>query len=142
MPALRITAGRPFAEALAAVVLLGGTGLAGVRAARAYDTYVRPAARSVPTVTPTPFVDPAVARENARRQRLASDHVGAGIAMRQVNPRAAIDDFMRALAIDPGNAEARQNLIEMGITPPAGPVPTPTSPPPAVILTVTPRVTR
>ena len=142
MPALRIPAGRPLAEALAAVVLLGGTGLVGVRAARAYDTYVRPAARSVPTVTPTPYVDPAIARENARRQRLASDHVGAGIAMRQINARAAIDEFMRALAVDPGNAEARQNLIEMGVALPAGPVTTPTPPPPAPIITVTPRVTR
>ena len=118
MPTLRFRVGRPAAEALAAAVLLGGTGLVGMRAARAYDVYIRPSARSVPTVTPTPYVDPAVVRENARRQRLASDHVGAGIALRQVNPRAAIDEFMRALEVDPANREARQNLAEMGVAPP------------------------
>jgi hypothetical protein len=118
MPPLRFPVGRPAAEALAAAILLGGTGLLGVRAARAYDLYLRPAARSVPTATPTPYVDPAVVRENARLQRLASDHVGAGIALRQINPRAAIDEFRQALAIDPSNADARQNLAEMGIAPP------------------------
>ena len=133
--------GRPLAEALAAAVLLGGTGLIGVRAARAYDLYVRPAARSVPTATPTPFIDPAVARENAWRQRLASDHVGAGIALRGTNPRAAIDEFMTALSVDPANADARQNLQEMGVTPPGAPL-TPTPPRPTAIPTVTPRVQR
>lgn len=118
MPTLRFRLGRPAAEALAAAVLLGGTGLVGMRAGRAYDVYVRPSARSVPTATPTPYVDPAVIRENARRQRLASDHVGAGIALRAINPRAAIDEFLRALEADPGNREARQNLTEMGVDPP------------------------
>ncbi|MGI8424936.1 MAG: tetratricopeptide repeat protein [Chloroflexota bacterium] len=105
---------RPLAEALAAAVLLAVIGVAGARAARAYDLFVRPLARSVPTATPTPVVDPQVIRENARRLRLALDHVGAGIALRQANPRAAVEEFMRALEIDPGNLEARQNLIEMG----------------------------
>jgi hypothetical protein len=115
--------------------------LAGVRAARAYEVYVRPAARSVPTLTPTPFVDPVEARESARRQRLASDHVGAGIAMRRTNPNAAINEFLTALTVDPGNFEARQNLIEMGVTPPGGAA-TPTPPRPTAIPTVTPRVQR
>ena len=118
MPPLQFLAGRPAAEALAAAILLSGVALVGARAARAYDTYVRPAARSVPTATPTPVVDPAVVRENARLQRLASDHVGAGIALRQINPRAAVDEFMKALAIDSSNADARQNLAEMGVAPP------------------------
>lgn len=118
MPTLRFRVGRPAAEAIAAAVLLGGMGLIGMWAGRAYDLYVRPSARSVPTVTPTPYVDPAVVRENARRQRLASDHVGAGIALRPINPRAAIDEFMRALEVDPANPDARQNLAEMGVAPP------------------------
>ena len=113
----------------------------GVRAARAYDLYVRPAARTVPTATPTAVVDPQVAREAARRQRQASDHVGAGIAMRGTNARAAIDEFLTALSIDPGNFEARQNLQEMGVTPPGSPA-TPTPPRPTPIPTVTPRIQR
>jgi hypothetical protein len=116
--------------------LLAGTGLIGTRAARAYDTYLRPAARSVPTVTPTPELDPVVARESARRQRLASDHVGAGIALRGTNPRAAIEEFMTALSVDPGNFEARQNLTEMGVTlPPAAATPTPPRPTPPPTVT-------
>ena len=142
MRPLRFHSGPRVAEAIAAAVLLAGTGFAGVRAARAYDVHVRPAARSVPTATPTPFTDPVVARENARRQRLASDHVGAGIALRRTNPRAAVDEFMAALAIDPGNFEARQNLVEMGVTPPAGPALTPTPARPTAIPTVTPRIQR
>ena len=123
-------------------MLLTGAGLIGVRAARAYDVYVRPAARSVPTATPTPVIDPAVARENARRQRLASDHVGAGIALRGTNPRAAIEEFLTALSVEPSNSEARQNLREMGVVPPPGPATTPTAPPPPLLPTVTPRVQR
>ena len=123
-------------------MLLLGIGLVGVRAARAYDVYLRPAARSVPTATPTAVVDPAVARESARRQRLASDHVGAGIALRATNREAAIAEFMTAISIDPGNSDARQNLLEMGVAPPPGPAVTPTAPLPALPPTVTPRVQR
>ena len=141
MAPLRIAVSRPVAEALAAAALLGGTGLLGVRAAGAYDLYVRPAARTVPTETPTPFLDPARVRENARRQRLASDHVGAGIALRGINPQAAMEEFLTALSVDPNNPDARQNLLEMGVTPP-GPAATPTPPRPAPIATITPRIQR
>src|SRR5687768_7628538 len=134
MPPLRFPVGRPVAEALAAAILLGGTGLVGVRAARAYDVYLRPAARSVPTATPTPYVDPAVARENARRQRLASDHVGAGIALRQLNPRAAIDEFMQALAIDRATPTRARIWPRWGWRPPASSLPRLSRPPSVVSL--------
>jgi hypothetical protein len=125
-------------EWLAALALLSLVGWSGAAGWRTYDTDLRPAARSVPTATPTPVVDPEVAREQGRRQRQVQDHVGAGIALRNVNPRAAAEEFMRALALDPGNFEARQSLREMGIEPPPGPGATPTPPRPTPLPTVTP----
>ncbi|HEU5314628.1 MAG TPA: hypothetical protein VFX49_00840 [Chloroflexota bacterium] len=130
------------AEGAVAALLLGGGGWAGLRGWRWYDQTLRPLARAVPTVTPTPFVDPAVAREEGRRLRQVLDHIGAGIALRPVDQRAATDEFMKALALDPGNFEARQNLIEMGVQPPPGPAITPTVPRPTPLPTVTPRAQR
>jgi hypothetical protein len=130
------------AESAVTVLLLGGGAWAGLRGWRWYDTTLRPLARTGPTLTPTPFVDPAVAREEGRRLRQVLDHIGAGIALRPVNQRAAIEEFMKALALDPGNFEARQNLIEMGVQPPPGPAITPTSPRPTPLPTVTPRAQR
>ena len=108
---------------------------------RFYTTSLLPQARVVPTVTPTPAKDPAQIRQEARRFREASDHVGAGIAFRQAG-RAdlAQQELMAALALDPGNYEARQNLAEMGIEPPlAVATSTPPAPTASVILTITPR---
>jgi hypothetical protein len=94
---------------------------------RFYDRELLPFARSVPTITPTPVLDPEKVREDARRLRQVLDYVGAGIAMRQADQRdAAIRSFQQALDLDPSNFDARQNLVEMG-------APTP-SPPPGVIL--------
>jgi Flp pilus assembly protein TadD len=67
--------------------------------------------------------------------------VGAGIAFRQANrPDLAQQEFLAALAVDPANAEARQNLAEMGITPPAAAVTsTSPAPTPSPIAPVAPR---
>jgi hypothetical protein len=106
-----------------------------------YNSYLLPAARVVPTVTPTPVVDPEVVKQEARRLRLVLDHVGAGISLRHASQRdAAVREFLAALALDPANYEARQNLIEMGIEPPpAAVVNTPVPPTPTVLPTITPR---
>ena len=130
------------AEGAVAALLLGGGAWLGAAGWRLYGTYLQPLARTVPTSTPTPIVDPAVAREEGRRLRQVLDHIGAGIALRPVNQRGAIDEFMQALALDPGNFEARQNLLEMGVQPPPGPAITPTLPRPTPLPTVTPRVQR
>lgn len=118
------------------IALVAWTGLSGWRF---YDTYLLPQARVVPTVTPTPAQDPELIREEARRFRQVNDHVGAGIAFRQAG-RAdlAQQEFLAALALDPANFEARQNLQEMGIQPPPAAV---TSTPPAPTVTVIPTVT-
>ncbi|SRR6266542_322558 len=130
------------AEALAAALVVGGGTWAGATGWRAYQTYLLPYAHTVATLTPTPHVDAATAREEGRRLRQVLDHVGAGIALRAINQRAAAEEFQQALEIDPGNYEARQNLIEMGIQPPPGPAITPTAPRPTPLPTVTPRVRR
>jgi len=130
------------AEGIAAAVLITGIAWGARLGWREYQTRLLPYTRVVPTLTPTPYVDPTAAREEGRRLRLVLDHIGAGIALRPVNPRAAADEFMQALALDPGNYEARQNLIEMGIQPPPGPAITPTLPRPTPLPTVTPRARR
>ena len=130
------------AEAVAAALVLAGGTWAGAAGWRAYQTYLLPYAQTVPTLTPTPYVDPVTAREEGRRLRQVLDYVGAGIALRAVNQRAAAEAFQRALELDSGNYEARQNLIEMGIQPPPGPAITPTAPRPTPLPTVTPRVRR
>ena len=106
---------------------------------RLYTAALLPQARTVPTATPTPAKDPEEIRQEARRFRQVSDHVGAGIAFRQAG-RAdlAQQEFLAALAIDPANFEARQNLSEMGIEPPAAVA---TTTPPVPIATVIPTVT-
>lgn len=131
-----------FAEGLAAAALLSGAAWLSASGWRAYNAYLLPLARTVPTPTATPFVDPVAAREEGRRLRQVLDHIGAGIALRPVNQRAATEEFMQALALDPGNFEARQNLIEMGVQPPPGPAITPTLPRPTPLPTVTPRTQR
>ena len=130
------------AEGFAAAALLAGLAWLGVNGWQTYRAYLLPAARVVPTLTPTPYVDAAAAREEGRRLRQVLDHVGAGIALRSTSPRAAAEEFMQALALDPSNFAARQNLIEMGIQPPAAPAMTPTAPRPAPLPTVTPRIAR
>ena len=120
------------------IALLAWTGLSGWRF---YTTYVLPEARVVPTATATPVKDPEEIRQEARRFRLASDHVGAGIAFRRANrPDLAQQEFLAALAVDPANVEARQNLAEMGIAPPAAVATgTPPTPTPSAIPSVSPR---
>ena len=130
------------AEGFAATALLAVLTWLGFNGWQTYRVYLLPAARVVPTVTPTPVVDPAAAREEGRRLRQVLDHVGAGIALRSSSPRAAVEEFMQALALDPSNFEARKNLVEMGIQPPAGPAVTPTAPRPTPPPTITPRITR
>lgn len=108
-----------------------------------YARYVMPAARIVPTATPTPHVDAETVRAQAQRARQVLDHLGAGATLRQSGERgAAIEQFMKALELDPGNAEARAHLVEMGIVPPPGRVATPPPPTPTPVPTQTPRVSR
>ena len=128
----------PLVEWIVSLALVAGAAAFGVTGWQWYDREIRPTARTVPTVTPTPFIDPVVARDAARRSRQVLDHVGAGIAMRQANPRAAVEEFMKALALDPGNVDARQSLREMGVDPPPGSVVTATVPRPTPFPTFTP----
>ena len=142
-----IQPGQPLVLELAtAAVLLTALGWAGVRGWGVYTTHVLPVARSVPAPTPTAYVDLAVAREEGRRLRQIIDYLGAGLQLRASNDpnmrREAIENFMRALALDPGNVDARQNLREMGVEPPPGPAVTPTTAPPTPLPTVTPRIQR
>jgi hypothetical protein len=120
------------------VALIGSLIVAGWRF---YDTYVLPQARVIPTATSTPVPDPEAVKAQARRIRVINDHVGAGIAFRQANRRdLATQEFLEALALDPANFEARQNLSEMGIEPPvATAMDTPVPPTPTVVPTATPR---
>ena len=108
---------------------------------RFYVDYVLPEARVVPTITPTPGPNMEALRQEARRLRQVIDYVGEGIAFRQARrPDLAEIDFRNALALDPGNLEARQNLREMGIEPPpAAVLNTPVPPTPTIFPTVTPR---
>lgn len=120
-------------EAAIAAVLLSCTGVGLIAGWRAYNVHVLPYVRTVPTVTPTPYVDPEVLREQARRLRQVNDLVGAGIFHRQTGARElAVEHFAKALALDPQNADARQNLREMGVDPVTvvQQVPTPTPPTP------------
>jgi hypothetical protein len=131
------------AEWLAAGLVLAGCAWAGIAGWRTYQVAILPAARSVPTITPTPFMDPVVAQELGRRQRLVQDHIGAAYALRDTNQRnGAIDEFRKALEIDPGNFDARESLRQMGVAVPDGPVVTATVPRPTPLPTVTPRVQR
>ena len=121
------------------VALVATAGLVGWRY---YDAVLLPRAKFVPTVTPTPFVDPVLAREQGRRQRLVADHNGAGHAFR-ASGRAdlASKEYLAALAVDPDNFEARQGLREMGITPPPSvreQTPTPPAATPRPTVTVRP----
>jgi hypothetical protein len=131
------------AEWLAATLLVAGCAWVGISGWRKYEVAILPSARLVPTLTPTPYVDPVVAQELGRRMRLVQDHVGAGIALRNANQRqAAIDEFQKALAIDPSNFDAREILRQMGVELPAGPVVTATVPRATPLPTVTPRIQR
>lgn len=118
-------------EAAITAVLLSGAGIGLIAGWRAYNAHVLPYVRTVPSVTPTPYVDPEVLREQARRLREVNDLVGAGIYHRQAGARElAVEHFARALAIDPQNSDALQNLREMGVDPrvlsaPPSPTPTP-----------------
>jgi hypothetical protein len=117
-------------------VLAGWLALSGWRF---YTVYLLPEARTIPTATPTAVPDPVAAREQARKMRLVLDHVGAGIALKATNQRqGAIEEFQQALALDPDNADARQNLVELGALPAAA-APPPATPTPPVLPTVTPR---
>jgi hypothetical protein len=120
---------------LLAVIWLGTWGW------RFYGESLLPQARAVPTATPTPVADPEGDRLRARVQRQVTDHVGAGIALRQAGQRdAALAEFNRAITLDPANFEARQNLREMGVEPPPGTiVNTPVPPAPTPLASVTPR---
>jgi tetratricopeptide (TPR) repeat protein len=103
--------------ATAAIILtiLGGGSLA---TWRLYRTHVMPHARTVPMPTPTPFVDPAIRLEQARLLREITDYIGAGISHRQADERdLAIEHFLKALNLDPTNADALRNLRELGIDP-------------------------
>jgi hypothetical protein len=120
------------AELIVAGLLVVALAWLGGRGWRFYAVSILPYARAVPTTTATPVPDPEGDRRRARQMRQLLDHVGAGMAIRE---------FENALAIDPANFEARQNLRDMGIEPPAGavvntPVPATVAPLP----TVTPRL--
>jgi hypothetical protein len=131
---------RVLPEATVSAILVAACALLAVFGWRTYEASIMPAARFVPTVTPTPLVDLDQAREAAKKQRQVIDYVGAGIAFKQNGDvRAAADEFRRALALDPGNVDARANLREMGIEPPAGVAFTPTATRPTPVPTVTPR---
>src|SRR5829696_4084340 len=107
---------------------------------RFYTVYLLPETRAIPTATPTLVPDPVAAREQARRMRLVLDHIGAGIAYKQANRRQqAIEEFQTALALDPQNPEARQNLVELGVLAPAE-APPAGAPTPTIVPTVTPRI--
>lgn len=115
------------ASGLFVLVLLAWLAVSGWRF---YTSYLLPGARSIATATVSPVPDPGAAREEARRMRRVLDHVGAGISLRQANQRErAIQEFQAALALDPQNADARLNLVELGVLPAASPVPTPGQPP-------------
>jgi hypothetical protein len=117
-------------------VLAGWLALSGWRF---YTVYLLPEARTIPTATATAVPDPVAAREQARKMRLVLDHVGAGIALKATNQRqGAIEEFQQALALDPDNVDARQNLVELGALPASAAPPAPTPTPP-VLPTVTPR---
>jgi hypothetical protein len=130
------------AELIVAGLLVVALAWLGGRGWRFYAVSILPYARAVPTTTATPVPDPEGDRRRARQMRQLLDHVGAGISLRDAGQRAAaIREFENALAIDPANFEARQNLRDMGIEPPAGavvntPVPATVAPLP----TVTPRL--
>lgn len=129
-------------ERAAGVVVLALVAWLGLWSWGVYDSQLRPLARTVPTWTPTAFVDAETAREQGRRLRLITDHVGAGNGYRAAGrPDLAAQEYLQALAIDPDNSDARQNLREMGIQAPPGvrgPTPTPASPTPAPTVTVRP----
>jgi hypothetical protein len=120
---------------LLAVLWLGWSGW------RFYAATLMQEARAIPTASATPVPDPEGDRQRARVARQVIDFVGAGIALRQAGQReAALTEFNRAIALDPANYEARQNLREMGIEPPSGTViNTPIPPTPSPLATVTPR---
>ena len=131
-----------WAEVAVGLAVIGLALSAGGWGWRFYDTQLRPYARVVPTFTPTPYVDPETAKEQGRRIRLVLDHVGAGNGFRAANrPDLAAREYLAALAVDPDNFEARQNLREMGIQPPASAgerTPTPVPPTPRPTVTVRP----
>jgi len=131
-----------WAEVVIGLSVIGGLIWGGGWGWRFYDTQLRPYARVVPTFTPTPYLDPESAKELGRRIRLVMDHVGAGNGFRAANrPELAAKEYLEALAVDPDNFEARQNLREMGIQPPASAnerTPTPVPPTPRPTVTVRP----
>ena len=108
---------------------------------RFYNRALLPEARTVPTATSTPPPDLEALKREGQRIRQVQDYVGAGIAYRQANRRdLAIEQFTAALALDPANFEAHQNLREMGVDVPSTvPINTPIGPTPTVFPTVTPR---
>ena len=129
-------------EHVIALFLVALVTTAGLFGWRYYDAMLLPHAKFVPTVTPTPFVDPILAKEQGRRQRLVADHNGAGHAFRAGGRTdLATKEYQAALAVDPDNFEARQGLREMGITPPPSvreQTPTPPAPTPRPTVTVRP----
>src|SRR5688572_21818525 len=141
VPAESVTAGGRTADLLIGLPLLLVVIWLGAVGWRFYAASLLPEARAVPTATATPVPDPEGDRQRARVSRQVIDHVGAGIALRQAGQRdAALAELNRAIALDPANYEARQNLREMGIEPPAGTVVnTPIPPSPSPLASVTPR---
>jgi hypothetical protein len=129
-----------WAEVAVGLTVIGLVLSAGGWGWRFYDAQIRPYARAVPTFTPTPSVDPETAKEQGRRIRLVLDHVGAGNGFRAANrPDLAAKEYLEALAVDPDNFEARQNLREMGVQLPASanertPTPVPATPRPTVTV--------
>ncbi|CAA9238769.1 MAG: hypothetical protein AVDCRST_MAG77-1412 [uncultured Chloroflexi bacterium] len=128
---------------MVAGLVLAGAAWGGTTGWRLYEATLLPQARSVPTHTPTPVVDPVVLREEGRRQRAVTDHIAAGNALLLGNQRAgAAEEYRRALTLDPSNMDARAGLQELGFQPPPGVAATPTVARPTPLPTVTPRLQR
>lgn len=75
-----------------------------------------PASASPAAARPVP--EPEEVRREARKFRELTDHLGAGNYYRQLDqPARAAQEFLAALALDPGNADARQALRDLGVEP-------------------------
>ena len=97
---------------MVAGLVLAGAAWGGTAGWRLYEATLLPLARSVPTHTPTPVVDPVVLREEGRRQRAVTDHIAAGNALLLGNQRAgAAEEYRRALALGAGARSRGRTIV-------------------------------